>query len=346
MVCSLAVSNFYILGAVLLTAVLVRRAFCAYACPIGALSEWIRKGGKSLGIRSLPVPQAADRMLSMLKYPMLLIILYFTWRTGELVLRGFDPCYALISRHGEDITFWAYVISGAVAALSLFVSVPFCRWLCPLAAVLNPFSRAGVARIRRNPETCVDCGKCARACAMAIPVDRSLKITAARCTSCLDCLEACPEKEEAALTYGLPAARGSTNPVLSRVALLTVFFLVMAASVSASYLFPVPSFVWSRSDSGSEMTALALEIENLNCRGNANLLVYYLDRDDELRVEGALRLEAWPEPGAAEATVYFDPALTSEAAVKAAVTEAYYDHTAGVWRVSPFKIKGYDPLNW
>ncbi len=35
--CSLGVSNFYILGAVLLMTLILRRAFCGYVCPVGAI---------------------------------------------------------------------------------------------------------------------------------------------------------------------------------------------------------------------------------------------------------------------------------------------------------------------
>jgi len=38
MLCSLGVSNFYILGAVLILTLLLRRVFCGYMCPIGAIS--------------------------------------------------------------------------------------------------------------------------------------------------------------------------------------------------------------------------------------------------------------------------------------------------------------------
>jgi hypothetical protein len=74
------------------------------------------------------------------------------------------------------------------------------------------------------------------------------------------------------------------------------------------------------------------------------MLVYFLERDDELEIPGPLRLEAWPEPGPARAVITFDPAQADEDLIRMAVTEAYYDYDAGIWRASPFKISGYDPL--
>ncbi len=114
MLCSLGVSNFFILGGVLAATLLVRRAFCGYMCPIGTLSEWLRSLGSRLGIPELHVSTNWDRLLGLCKYAVLAIVLVLTYRAGELIFRGFDPCYALLSRHGEDITFWAYIVSGAM----------------------------------------------------------------------------------------------------------------------------------------------------------------------------------------------------------------------------------------
>ena len=87
--CSLAVSNFYILAAVLVMTLLVRRAFCGYMCPIGTISEWLQRGTARLGVRPIRIPGRLDRILSLLKYPLLAIILYFTYKTEIYVLTFF-----------------------------------------------------------------------------------------------------------------------------------------------------------------------------------------------------------------------------------------------------------------
>ena len=132
MLCSLGVSNFFILGGVLATALLVRRAFCGYLCPIGTISDWLRALGQRLGIKCVQVHGTLDRILSLGKYVVLAVVLIATWRAGELVFRGYDPCYALISQHGTDITWWAYAISTVIAVASVFVACRFAvgsaRW--------------------------------------------------------------------------------------------------------------------------------------------------------------------------------------------------------------------------
>jgi len=340
MTCSLGVSNLYILAGVLLATLLLRRAFCGYVCPIGTISEWLHWGAGRLGVRPLSVSGRLDRGLSLLKYPLLAVILFFTYRSAELAFRGFDPCYALISRHGKDITVWAYVVAGAIVVASLAIVMPFCRWFCPLAAVLNPFSRLGLARIKRSEDACVDCGQCAAACPMNIPVDDASQVTAARCLSCLDCLDVCPEREKGAITWGPPEWLGRSWP---RAALIVILLTCTTGAVTASHLFPLPSFIRTRGHAPEVTAVLQLRIHNLTCRGMSNLLMYYLDRDDALGLRCYLKLEAWPGPGAARAQITYDLSLCDEDDIKRAITKPYYDAHGGVWRPSPFRIEGYDP---
>ncbi|MBK9119154.1 MAG: 4Fe-4S binding protein [Phycisphaerales bacterium] len=340
LICSLGISNLYILGGVLVMTVLLRRAFCGWVCPLGALSEWIQSAARRLGLRPRRVRPVLDKILALLKYGVLAVILVFTWRTSELVFRGYDPCYALLSRHGEDITFWAYVVAGAIVLGSAFVVMPFCRWLCPLAAVLNPVARFGVTRVHRDAERCIGCTACARVCPMEIPVDTVDHVAHARCLACLNCVRACPPVGAGALRWG-PAggARGWSQGVL-----VAALLLCVGVAVAASYAFPLPSFVHTRGVLPPQTAEVELAVYDLTCRGRASLLVYLLERDDDLAVPGALRMEAWPGPGPARVRLLYDPALADEGLIKAALTEAYYDRGARLWRPSPFRIKGYDPL--
>ncbi len=340
MLCSLGVSNFYILGGVVLMTFLLRRAFCGYVCPIGTISEWLGAAAARLGVKPLRAGPKVDRGLALLKYAVLGVILVLTWRAGELIFRGFDPCYALISRHGTDITVWAYVVLGVIVVASLLVMMPFCRWFCPLAAVLNPISRFGLTCVRRDADTCIDCGKCSRACPTAIPVDRLEEVKAARCLACLNCLEACPVGKPSPLTWGPAKPVGGRWPQAALVALL---LLCVAGVVGASCLCPFPSFVKIHGEPPDRVASVRLKLDNLACRGRANLLFFFLERDDMYEIPGYFRLEAWPGPGKADIRVIYDPAETGEMPIKQAITEPYFDPGYG-WRESPFSIEGYDVL--
>ena len=341
MLCSLGTANFFILGGVLLTAVLLRRAFCSYVCPIGTLSEWLGVLGRWLRLPPLRVPHRVDRLLAWLKYVLLVVIVWLTWQAGELIFRGFDPCYALISRHGTDITIWAYVVSAAIVVASFWIMLPFCRWFCPLAAVLNPLARFGVARVQRNEAACTHCGLCSRACPVAIPVHEVKQVTAARCLSCLNCIEACPHRASRAIGWGPPGRFGGNWPQWS---LIAVLLLCTFGAAAASYAFPFPSFVKVRGESPGQVARVELRMDDLGCRGRANMLYFFLERDDMYRLDGYFKVEAWPGPGVADVRITYDPAQTSEGAIKQAITEPYYDVLADLWRMSPFRIEGYDPL--
>jgi ferredoxin len=343
MVCSLGVTNFYVLAGLLITVLLIRRAFCGYLCPIGTISDWLGKLGKKIGLPTLRVPRMLDRVLSLAKYGVLAILLFLTWRASELMFRGFDPCYALISRHGEDITFWSYAVAGAIVVGSLFFSVPFCRWLCPLAAVMNPLSRIALTRVKRDSDTCIDCGKCSRACPMSIPVHEMQQVNVARCTSCLNCVASCPVSAKGALYWG---AAGSGKRRWSQAVLVGVLIVAIGGVIVAANAFPLASFIQVREGAEAPPNAAILElgVEGVACRGSSSMLTYFLFRDDISEIPGYLKVETWPQQeGFARVRVTYDPDQTDGEAIKEAIVEPYYDELQSFERVSPFRIEGYAP---
>lgn len=347
LICSLGISSIYVLIALMVSVLLVRRGFCGYLCPIGAISEWTQKLGKILHFPQLRVRGKADDGLSLLKYATIVVILYFTWTTSELVLRAYDPCYAMISRHGADITFWAYVISGAILLASLMISVPFCRWLCPLAVVMNPLSKIGLTRIHRDESTCSSCGKCARVCPMAIPVDQLVQVTVARCTSCLSCVDSCTTKEGNSLSWGPPRKIGGA---WSRYVLIGILLLCAGAAVATTYLLPIASFIKTQGEKPAQVATFTMQVNELTCRGRANLLLAHLLRDDLHRLPAApnerayFHLEAWPAPTAAQVRITCDPNFVTEEHLKKAITQPIYDLNENRWWASPFTIEGYRPV--
>lgn len=341
MPCSLGISNFFILAAVLLMALLLKRAFCGYVCPIGAISEWLGRAGRVLGLPILRVGGGTAVWLDRLKYLTLVLILFVTYRAGELHFRVCDPCYALISRHGEDITVWAYIVAGAIIVASLFVALPFCRWLCPLAAVLQPFSRLAATGIRRHPGACIDCGECTQACLMQIDVARATGVHAGDCTACMECTRACPVPGGTALTWG---PIGSARRHWPRPSVAVVVLVLIAGAAWGAALSPLPAFTYERGAPTEEVERIELELTELTCRGRATLLTFYLDRDDEYSLGDYIRLEAWPGPGASRVGIAFDAAVASPLLVKQAITEPYYNAAEGLWRAPPYSIAGYDPF--
>ena len=95
------------------------------------------------------------------------------------------------------------LVLGVIILGALVIPMMFCRYLCPMGAVFDPFSRLGVIKIVRNESTCTSCGKCSKACVQDIPVQTVRVVRDRDCTNCLECIDACPEKETLQLRAGL-----------------------------------------------------------------------------------------------------------------------------------------------
>jgi hypothetical protein len=108
----------------------------------------------------------------------------------------------------------------------------------------------------------------------------------------------------------------------------------------------MPSFIRTRGVRPDREDTVELWVENLSCRGRANLLFYFLERDDMFRIPGYFKLEAWPDPNTAYVRITYDATVGNEDMIKRAITEPYFDAAADFWRSSPFRIEGYDPLDF
>ncbi len=341
MLCALGASNFFILAAILLLTLVFKRVFCGYICPLGTLAEGMRYLAKKCGIKPVELPVAVDRVLSVLKYVILAGLLWGTFKATELIFRHGDPCFAMIgSGTNEEVPWTAFVVLGALVVASLFVSMPFCRWFCPLAAVLNVVSRAGLTRIHRDTTTCIDCGRCSRACPMHIEVAKRPSITEARCLACGECLLACPVSQT--LTWRFLGRHPIKHPARW---IAVAIVLCLAGAVTAGRIVPLPTFINARDVERPPVVAEhRLRVEGVACSGSARQLVFFLDRDDEYAVPGYLKVLTSPGPGYVEVRLQYDPSQTDPNALVDALVEPYYHAAESRWRPSPFRVEGYDPL--
>lgn len=191
------------IGAIGLT-LIAKKAFCGWACPIGFFGELLGKLGAKITMGKFVPSDRVDRWLRLLRYVVLVVSLYYTYKLGELILRGYDPFYIVFSGFGHGTLGWiSYVTIAALTIGALAIPMFFCRYLCPLGAVFDPFSRLGLIKIHRNVETCTACGHCQLACPHHIPVHALAKVRHRDCTNCLECVEICPDKDVLTLRAGL-----------------------------------------------------------------------------------------------------------------------------------------------
>jgi ferredoxin len=234
-------AGMFLLISFLAMSFLFRKAFCSWLCPVGTISEYLWRAGQKLFRRNFFLPRWLDIPLRGLKY---LLLGFFVWAVTSMAadeLAAFmNSPYGVIAdvkmlnffRHMGE----AGAITLAVLVVaSLLVQNFWCRYLCPYGALLGITSLFSPARIRRNPETCIDCAKCAQACPSALPVDKLVTIRSAECTGCLECVAVCPANDalSVALCVPLPLPLPKIPALGPRPAKLPVW--AMAAGIAALF---------------------------------------------------------------------------------------------------------------
>ena len=183
----------------LLIALIFRRSFCGLICPFGALQEFFGIIGKKIFKRKLIVPANIDKPLRYLKYIILIVTLYFAWKTAGLWMNPYDPwaAYGHISEGISSLTgeyLIAFIILIVTIVGSLLYDRFFCKYLCPMGAFYGIISKISPTKIVRNNDNCINCGLCSKNCPVNINVSELEEIKSAECINCQACILSCPKK--------------------------------------------------------------------------------------------------------------------------------------------------------
>jgi ferredoxin-type protein NapF len=238
-------------GVVLLVAtVLVGRFFCSYVCPLGAILDFL---DPLLFRRAKRRTLDADVKLRNVKHVVLILFVAAAAAGSSLVylldpislltrtytLALFPPFVGLVNlvldavRPVAEAMRWmsiatlsyaqpvfymslvTFLVFAGVIALGRLAPRFWCRYLCPLGALLSLVSPLGRLRRTVGPE-CPACGLCQEACPMGAAVDGG-GTRVAECIQCRTCVAACPE-DIITFPASLPPtpAGASSRPDLSR----------------------------------------------------------------------------------------------------------------------------------
>lgn len=182
------------------TGLIFGRAWCAWICPVAALSEYCMNiNNKNVNVKKLKI----------IRYSIFIVwagvlIAMFIFAGG---IKGIDPLH--LTDNGisvdEPIKFITYY-----TVLALFVIVTLAvgkRGACHSFCWMSPFLVAGYhaghllkipqLRINADKEKCVQCGTCNKKCPMSIHVQSGIKdgyIKTSDCILCGECIEGCNKK--------------------------------------------------------------------------------------------------------------------------------------------------------
>jgi polyferredoxin len=245
-------AGFFLFTSFLVISFVFRKSFCSWICPVGTVSEYLWKLGRSIFGRTFQLPRWADIPLRSLKYLVLGFFAYAVIGMSAASIAEFlNSPYALIVdvrmlnffRYLSGTAAW--VIFGLVIA-SIFVQNFWCRYLCPYGGFLGLVSLLSPTRITRNSSTCIDCALCAKACPSALPVDKLLQIRSAECTGCLECVAICPAKDTLTMSVLAGEQKGRAIPAWCMAAGIAILFLGMVgyAKVTGQWNTNLPKEVY------------------------------------------------------------------------------------------------------
>ena len=88
-------------------------------------------------------------------------------------------------------SFWIGVIFLFFVVMNLWKPRFFCRFVCPLGALLGVIASKSVFRINRIVDKCTDCNLCLLRCEGAC--DPQAQLRQSECFACMNCIDDCPE---------------------------------------------------------------------------------------------------------------------------------------------------------
>ena len=204
------------------------RFFCAWLCPLGACLDFLAPLTAAKGRPSMLPDESRRRWkylllvamlaaaltgLSLVHFfdPIVILTRFYTFVLHPLAVSLLNPLLDLIrfparwlgwsglahlqlSQPVYDTALATALIFAVLLALSRLAPRFWCRYLCPLGALLSLVSPFGLFKRRVGKEACNTCLACQKQCPMGAIGDDPLRTRSAECIQCRRCADICPQK--------------------------------------------------------------------------------------------------------------------------------------------------------
>lgn len=174
-----------------------KRFYCSWICGCGGLANTFGDTWRHLSFKT----KRSWKIEIVLIHIVLLIALFATatmfinWGIGEGYPRFAQFAWKIQSLYGFVIGFFLSGMAG-VALYPLMGTRVWCRYFCPMAALLGLIQRVGWFQITTQGDICIACGNCSKYCEMGIDVRsyamKDENFTRASCVGCGMCSHVCP----------------------------------------------------------------------------------------------------------------------------------------------------------
>ncbi len=201
-------------------------AYCGWICSCGALAETLGDAHR----QKMPHGPFWNRMNMVGQAILALAVLLFvgraiswTWpstRVGEAARRFYDGLLSGWHPLGIELNYYHAVdmfLAGivGVSAYFWFSGRVWCRFACPLAALMHIYTRFSRFRIFAEKSKCISCNVCTSVCHQGIDImnfaNKGLPMEDPECVRCSACVQMCPT---GVLSFG--RYDGAGLPVLDR----------------------------------------------------------------------------------------------------------------------------------
>ncbi|MFH0849018.1 MAG: 4Fe-4S binding protein [archaeon] len=184
---------------VFVVTLLFGRAFCGWFCWFGGYLDLVQGLIDKLKIR---IPSRPLLYLGAIPFAALFAKLY-----NSLLVNWLEDFPSTLTFRLADMEPWGGQQTGISILITLVLFGPvllyvfgkraWCRYLCPIGALVKGLGRLGLGKIRLTNNECIGCGICNRACHMQVDVLGELRangeVRSLDCIRCFKCTDECPK---------------------------------------------------------------------------------------------------------------------------------------------------------
>ena len=199
--------SYYVSAMIMLFGLIFGRFICGFLCPFGFLQDILYK----IKSKKVKINKKLDKKMRYIKYiiAIVFVILLPTFFVNRFnmaspyfckyicpagTLGGGIPLIFMNSNLQKvvgGLFTWKLFILILIIVLSVFISRPFCKYICPLGAFYGLFNKFSLYQLDIDKKKCIECLMCEKSCPMDInPVN---EINSAECIKCGQCASKCPQ---------------------------------------------------------------------------------------------------------------------------------------------------------
>lgn len=240
------------------SALIFKRAFCSWICPVGTVSEYFGELGLKLQLKMW-----TSWFFNFLKYLLLFFFFYISWfalSTEESIAFLASPYNRMADL--KMLLFFIEPGAATLVILALLIGAGFlvrnfwCRMLCPYGAWLGLIGLLAPLRVRRDSQKCTNCRACDKACANGLKPSGIAAMTSPSCTLCTSCTKACPSN---AIGIGLKSSRWQVSGFRASLVIGIAISLIFVGGILTAKI----TGHWGSSMSTEDLRSLLPQLRDL-----------------------------------------------------------------------------------